>query len=58
MSVSEWRKASYSGNGGQNCVEVATRGPVLVRDTKDQGAGPVLNFASAEWGRFLSGLKA
>ena len=34
----KWRKASYSSNGGGNCVEVgkARRG-VLVRDTKQNG---------------------
>jgi hypothetical protein len=33
-----WRKSSYSGNGGQNCVEAASdTGVVLIRDTKDCG---------------------
>ena len=33
-----WRKSSYSGNGGGNCVEVAGRGSrVLVRDTAGRG---------------------
>ncbi|MEU9244171.1 DUF397 domain-containing protein [Streptomyces sp. NPDC048385] len=38
MSTSEpaWFKSSYSGGGGDNCIEVATRlGVVLVRDSKD-----------------------
>ena len=35
-----WRKASYSSNGGANCVEVATDGIVLVRDTTDR-EGPL-----------------
>lgn len=31
-----WRKSSYSGGEGDNCVEVAVRpGGVRVRDTKD-----------------------
>jgi len=43
-----WRKSSYSGNGGGNCVEVAGRGSrVLVRDTRQDGAGPVLRFSPA-----------
>ena len=48
-----WRKSSYSGNGGGNCVEVAARGSsVLVRDTRQDGAGPVLRFSPAAWRRF------
>lgn len=38
-----WRKSSYSGNGGSNCVEVAAGGRVLVRDSQDR-AGTVLRF--------------
>jgi hypothetical protein len=38
-----WRKSSYSGNGGGNCVEVADQATrVLVRDTQDR-TGPVLS---------------
>jgi hypothetical protein len=57
MSASPWRKASYSGNGGQNCVEVAANGPVLVRDTKDRASGPVLRIPPASWRRFTSDTK-
>ncbi|MCX5412341.1 DUF397 domain-containing protein [Streptomyces sp. NBC_00059] len=38
MTTSEpaWFKSSYSGTGGDNCVEVAVRAEVvLVRDSKD-----------------------
>jgi hypothetical protein len=47
-----WRTASYSSNGGGNCVEVAggTR-RVLVRDTQDR-TGPVLVFSAVAWERF------
>ena len=54
-----WRKSSHSAyNGG--CVEAAPLGDhvVGVRDTKDQGAGPVLMFTGVEWAAFLSGLRA
>jgi hypothetical protein len=56
-----WRKSACSNNGG-NCVEVATNlhtatGRVLVRDTKDRGAGPVLGFAVDEWRAFLAGVR-
>jgi hypothetical protein len=47
-----WRKASYSSNGGATCVEVGDAPhAVLVRDTKDR-TGPVLRFSPAAWRRF------
>jgi len=53
-----WRKSSYSGNGGGNCVEVAGHGGmVLVRDTKDHGGGPVHRFSAAAWRRFAEQVK-
>ncbi len=53
-----WRKSSYSGNGGGNCIEVAgCGGRVLVRDTRQDGAGPVLRFSPAVWRRFADGVK-
>jgi hypothetical protein len=52
-----WRKASYSGNEG-NCVEVGHMpGLVAVRDTKDQGAGPVLRVSAEAWQTFTNGIK-
>ncbi len=52
-----WRTASYSSNGGGNCVEVADRAlRVLVRDTKDR-TGPVLRFDPAAWQEFTDQLK-
>ena len=48
-----WRKSSYSGNGGGNCVEVGTAAQAIaIRDTKQDGAGPVLRFSLAAWRRF------
>jgi Domain of unknown function (DUF397) len=33
----DWRKSSYSADGGSNCAEAATApGSVLVRDTTDR----------------------
>jgi Domain of unknown function (DUF397) len=53
-----WRKASYSGNGGADCVEAGTvPGAVLIRDTKDRESGPVLHVSPEEWHRFTAGLK-
>ncbi len=54
-----WRKSSYSGNGGGNCVEVATSLPriVAVRDSKDPH-GPVLTVAPGNWRGFIADVKA
>ncbi len=53
-----WRKSSYSGQSGGNCVEVADRDSrVLVRDTKQAGTGPVLQFTPDAWRRFADQVK-
>ena len=49
-----WRKSSYSGNGGSDCVEVAAADHVLVRDSKQDRTGPVLRFAPEAWRRFTA----
>ena len=53
-----WRKSTLS-SGGDNCVEVAfaADGSVGVRDSKQQGLGPVLEFTPGEWEAFLGGVK-
>jgi Domain of unknown function (DUF397) len=52
-----WRKSSYSGNGGGDCVEVGgSARRVLVRDTKDR-TGPMLRFTPAAWRRFARQLR-
>jgi hypothetical protein len=53
-----WRKSSYSGSNGGNCVEVAALpGNVLaVRDSKNPD-GPALTFSRAEWRTFTTTLK-
>ncbi|WP_328692903.1 DUF397 domain-containing protein [Streptomyces phaeochromogenes] len=49
-----WRKSSYSDMQGDQCVEVAWTGSVvLVRDTKDR-VGDRLAFASRSWRFFLA----
>ena len=54
-----WRKSTFSGNGGPDCVEVADcDGRVLVRDTKQHGDGPVLQLSVAAWHRLVAGRKA
>ena len=54
-----WHKSSYSGNGGSDCVEVASNlpGVVAVRDSKNPH-GPVLTIEPAEWRHFMAGVKA
>lgn len=51
-----WRKSSYSGNNGGQCVELAARGPILVRDSKDPH-GPVLEFTPGTWRKFARQIK-
>jgi hypothetical protein len=53
-----WRKSTMS-SAGDNCVEVAfaTDGHVGVRDSKEQGLGPVLEFTPSEWDAFLDGVE-
>ena len=51
-----WRKSSYSGNGGGNCVEVVAGRRVLVRDSQDR-AGTVVRFSPAAWRRFADRVK-
>jgi hypothetical protein len=54
-----WRKSTYSDNGGDSCVEAAhAPGAVLVRDTTQRGAGPVLRMTPADWSRLTSTLRA
>ena len=51
-----WRKSSYSGNNGGQCVEVATSGAVFVRDSKNPH-GAVLEVAPQMWREFIAHLK-
>ena len=53
-----WRKSSYSGNGGGDCVEVARSLPdvVAVRDSKNPD-GPILTFSRDEWASFITRLR-
>ena len=52
-----WRRASYSGNGGGNCVEVADAGRlVMVRDTKDRNGATLVLTADA-WLAFTCSLR-
>jgi hypothetical protein len=55
--AASWRKSSYSGNNGGNCVEAGSiPGRVLVRDTEDR-AGAVLQFSADAWRAFARQVK-
>lgn len=53
----DWRKSSYSGNGGSaNCVEAGSGdGTVLVRDTSNR-EGCTLVLSASTWAAFLKAL--
>ena len=65
MTQAIWRKSSWSGGNGGNCVEVAALAGsaemgervVAVRDSKDPD-GPKLVFTAAQWAEFTSGIRA
>ncbi|ORT57355.1 DUF397 domain-containing protein [Streptomyces sp. CB03238] len=49
-----WRKSSYSGAEGGECVEVAASpGTVHVRDSKRRLDGPVLTVGREAWAGFI-----
>ncbi|WP_242901176.1 DUF397 domain-containing protein [Actinomadura terrae] len=52
-----WRKSSYSGGTGGECVELThLRGSVAVRDSKDPG-GPTLVVSRDDFAALVTGLK-
>ena len=55
-SNSPWRKSSFSSGNGGACVEVATAGAVLVRDTTDRG-GFTLSLPAGAWTAFVRTLR-
>ena len=55
--MGDWRKSSYSGSNGGNCVETASgNGVVLVRDTTNRESG-TLAFTVGAWQTFLETLR-
>ncbi|MGW2207889.1 DUF397 domain-containing protein [Streptomyces sp. NPDC001781] len=55
-----WRKSTYSGGSGGNCLEVNDTHPtthVPVRDSKAPH-GPALAFRAQAWTAFVENLKA
>jgi hypothetical protein len=59
VSGASWRKSSFSSMDG-SCIEIGRlqADRIGVRDTKDNGAGPVLIFTDSELGAFIRGAKA
>ena len=54
--MDDWRKSSYSGSNGGQCVEVASAEGVMVRDTTDRD-GVTLKFSAETWSAFAASLK-
>ena len=59
LSNVTWRKSSYSGGNGGDCVEVAVLpdDSRAVRDSKDPG-GPKLVFAPTTWRTLTDAVKS
>jgi hypothetical protein len=52
----DWRKSSYSGANGGQCVEVASADQVMVRDTTLRDSG-TLFFTAEAWRNFTDAFK-
>jgi hypothetical protein len=65
LSGAAWRKSTYSGGNGGQCVQVAAilgpeDGPdriCAVRDSTNPG-GPALAFGHGQWQQFTAAVKA
>ncbi|NUQ95477.1 MAG: DUF397 domain-containing protein [Streptomyces sp.] len=62
ISNEDWRKSSFSGSNGGECVEwaptyAATAGEVPVRDSKTP-YGPTLAFSPTAWSAFVTAVRA
>ncbi|WP_026341313.1 DUF397 domain-containing protein [Actinomadura atramentaria] len=56
--LARWRKSTYSGGTGGQCVEVASFAPLAgVRDSKNPG-GPKLFVAADTWRAFTAQVKS
>ena len=56
-STLTWRKSTYSGGNGGQCVEVAASGRVFVRDSKNPDRGR-LGFSAQTWREFAARIKS
>ncbi|SFE80602.1 DUF397 domain-containing protein [Streptomyces mirabilis] len=55
LTAVQWRKSSYSGDQGGQCVEIAETpsATVAIRDSKNP-TGPILTIAPAAFATFVS----
>ncbi|MFE5890707.1 DUF397 domain-containing protein [Streptomyces sp. NPDC056468] len=58
LSASTWHKSSYSGGGGDDCIEVTHDFPTVVpvRDSKNPH-GPKLIFPASVWAAFVNAVR-
>lgn len=58
LSAATWHKSSYSGGGGNDCLEVTHDFPTLVpvRDSKAPH-GPKLIFRASAWAAFVEAVR-
>ncbi|CAM5667416.1 DUF397 domain-containing protein [Streptomyces chartreusis] len=58
LSAATWHKSSYSGGGGDDCLEVThdLPGLVPVRDSKTPH-GPALIFPASVWAAFVNAVR-
>jgi Domain of unknown function (DUF397) len=54
--MGEWRKSTYSGANGGDCVEVAATDVIMVRDTRDRG-GVMVTVPTETWQAFIASLR-
>ncbi|MFE4966873.1 DUF397 domain-containing protein [Streptomyces sp. NPDC056660] len=59
LTAAIWHKSSYSGGGGDNCLEITHAHPTLipVRDSKTAPHGPRLAFRPEAWSAFVNGVR-
>jgi len=57
LSAVRWRRSSHSGQGGQDCVEVADLAPLIaVRDSKNPDRAHLV-FSRSAWVGFAARVK-
>jgi hypothetical protein len=54
--MGDWRKSTYSGSEGGQCIEVASDEAVMIRDTTNRTGG-TLAFTVDAWSAFLGTLR-
>ena len=58
LQGASWQKSSFSGNGNNNCVEMASlpTGEIAVRNSRDPN-GPTLIYTQAEVDALIRGVR-